>query len=69
MDMRCKRRNCCKMCFIEACPFGRCGEPSEIEYPTAKNKCKFYTPQATNGLTVLSKRGIKTKTQKESNNE
>jgi hypothetical protein len=45
MDMRCKRRNCCKMCFLEACPFGRCGEPSETEYPTAKNKCKFYNPQ------------------------
>ena len=48
MDMRCKRSNCCKMCFLEACPFGRCGEPSETEYPTAKNKCKFYTPQAAN---------------------
>lgn len=45
MDMRCKRRNCCKMCFLEACPFGRCGEPSETEYPTAKDKCKFYSQQ------------------------
>ena len=36
------------MCFLEACQFGRCGEPSDTEYPTAKNKCKVYSPQATN---------------------
>lgn len=45
MDRECKNRTRCQRCFLEACPFGRCGEPSGDEYPSAKDRCKLYEPK------------------------
>ena len=42
MRRECERATYCKQCFLKKCPFGRDGEPSEDEYPTAKNRCKYY---------------------------
>ena len=45
MRRECKNATRCNRCFLEGCPFGRNGEPSEDEYPTAKDRCKRYEPE------------------------
>lgn len=45
MNRDCKHRTRCKHCYLELCPFGRDGEPSEDEYPTAKDRRRRYEPQ------------------------
>ena len=45
MNRQCYKFNRCSMYLFEVCPFGRSAEPSEDEYKTARNKCKFYQPK------------------------
>ena len=47
MRLECKNTTRCKRCFLEGCPFGRDGTPSEDEYTTAKDRCKYYEPKET----------------------
>lgn len=44
MDSACKNRTRCQRCYLEACPFGRNGDPGEDEYRTATDRCKLYEP-------------------------
>lgn len=45
MRLECKNTTRCKRCFLEGCPFGRDGTPSEDEYTNAKDRCKYYEPK------------------------
>ena len=42
MNRECVYATRCRWCFMEACPFGRNGTPSEDEYKTANCKCSKY---------------------------
>lgn len=50
MDLRCKYYTHCEKCLMEACPFGRNGQPNPSQYNEgARLYCRRYEPRKENG--------------------